>query len=664
MVSTFRKRTLSDERFQEERLRFEHYKSERSNFEKAAKESWELFHNTVDGTDTQYTQAQLNELKDNAAPDVSMNFMYPILQQQKALLTSDMPMGRVLPEGGEQDKQNAYIYEKLCNAIWRRSKANGVFDKAVKEMLVCGISALTIEPVSFYKPGMFELTIDHVSWENLFVDPDAKETGRGFRDAEAVIVAGRIPLRKAKNIYGYAPEEDRGELEPVIHDRNEEVKNPDVLLRKIYEKRYGVYMLGKAVISEPALEEGGDPILVTHTVRKVYQSPPGYDLDKLMERWKKEINATELLLLDAKPGVYVHLEMILGNRIQIYSEMLPLTEYPFAFFTPDDYNSPFIPSPASFLRAAQHAMNKFYQIVIVNALLSSNTRMIAPEGAITDKDEFLRNISAAGGLVEYLSDETLPNGGKPEPIQPQPLSNAFYTMAFDMKSFMEYNTGIFGVTQGDPSNAPDVYSSLQSLQSHSTVRSKNMRGRIERAMSYLWKTAMEYVQYFGDRTQIVRYLDDFSLEQQVPLEEILDDARILQYDVQTSVKTAFPTDRQEMVRVFQTALGQIGDSAFQRFGLRTMLELMDYPVTDELLKKMDINEQLSQQIAQLQEALKQADATIAELSQEVIVKEKKAMLAKFEAGLEGIKDKTEAKASLALGKLESGAGQQPATDEV
>jgi len=478
-----------------------------------------------------------------------------------------------------------------------------------------------------------------------------------------VIIASRIPMRKAKNLYGYAPEEDRGDLEPTVFDRNEEVKNPDILLRKIYEKRYGVYMLGRAVISVPSENPEEEPVLVTYNVRKVFQSSPSYDINQLTERWKKEIKATELLLLDARPGVYVNMEILLGNRWQIYNEMLPLLEYPFAFFTPDDYNSPFIPSPASFLRAAQHAMNKFYQIVIVNALLSSNTRMMAPEGAITDKDEYLRNISSAGGLVEYLSDETLPNGGKPEQIPVAQLSNAFYTMAFDMKNFMEYNSGIFGVTQGDPSNAPDVYSSLQSLQNHSTIRSKNMRARIERSMSYLWKGAMEYIQYFGDREQVVRYLDDFNVEENVPLLEILDDMRIITYDVQPSTKIAFPTDRQELVRVLETAIGQIGDPQFQRFGLRMMLKLMDYPVTDELLKEMNINEQLSAEVEKLQELLKQADATIKELAQEVIIKEKKAMMVKFEAGLQGVTDKAEAKAQLALGKLEQGT-PEPATDEV
>lgn len=663
-----KKRLISEEDARLELRRYEYYKSQRANrFDELAKESWELFHNAVDGTDTQYDRGQLAELEDNAAPDVSMNFIYPILQQQKALLTSDVPMGRVLAEGGAEDKQKAYVYEKLCNAVWRRSKASAAFDKAIKEMIICGISAMVIEPTSFYKPGVFELTIDHVSWENIFIDPDAKETGRGFRDAEAVIIAKRITQRKAENIYGYDYERDRHadhsqDFVPVVHDRDEEENNRDILLRTIYEKTAGVYLIGRVATT---MEMDGSMVGGTYTVRKVFKGR-AEDIDALREKWVKELKleeGSELYIIDAEPGVYVNIRTIIGSRTEIYNELLPLTEYPFAFFTADDYNSPYVPSPASYLRSAQHAMNKFYQIVIVNALLSSNTRMLAPEGAITDRDEFDRNIAAAGGLVEYRADETLPNGGRPEPIRPEPLSSAFYTMAFDMKNFMEYNSGIFGVTQGDPSNAPDVYSSLASLQSHATTRSKNIRARVERSMSYLWKAAMEYMQYFGDRNQIIRYLDDFGREEQVPVIDILDDQRILRFDVQTSVKVAFPTDRQEMVRVLQTALSQIGDPQFQKFGLRTMLEMMDYPITDELLKELDINDQLGQQLQQLQEQLRLADARIAELSQEVIVKEKKAILSKFEQQLDGIREKTQAKAELAIGKL----GQQqeePAVQEV
>lgn len=668
MSISYKKRVLPEQEAKAELKRYEYFRSQRATrFDELAKESWELMHNAVDGTDTQYDRGQLDELENNAAPDVSMNFIYPIVKQQQALLTADVPMGRVLAEGGEDDKPKSYVYEKLCNAIWRKSKAAASYDAAIKEMLVCGIGAMVVEPASFYRPGIFDLTIDQVSWESIFIDPDAKETGRGFRDAEAIIVAKRITQRKAKNMFGYDYNRDRlgdhsHDFQPIIHDRDEEEQNRDILYRVIYEKVAGVYVIGR--VSTTAYLSDGEMVGGTYTVRKVFKGRE-LDIDKLKEKWFRELGleeGSELFIVDAEPGVYVNVQAIIGARTEIYNELLPLTDYPFAFFTADDYNSPFIPSMVSYLRSAQNAMNKFYQITIVNGLLSSNSRMIAPEGAITDRDEYTRNAAAAGGLIEYRADETLPNNGAPIPVPPAPLNSAFYTMAFDMKSFMEYNSGIFGVTQGDSRDAPDVYSSLQSLQSHATTRSKNIRARVERAMSFLWKAAVEYVQYFGDRDQIVRYLDDFGTEQQVPIVEILEDQRIIRFDVQTSVKTSFPTDRQEMVRVFQTALSQIGDPQFQKFGLRTMLQMMDYPITDEVLKEMDINNQLGQQVEMLTEALKMAEARISELAQEVIVKEKKAAIQKFESDLEGIKNKTQAKAELALGKL----SQQPETaiDEV
>lgn len=641
-MEQYKPKKLSNDDEEFERLRFTHYQSERaSRFDSKAREAWELVHNAVDGTGTQYTQTQLNTLAEVGAPPVSMNYMYPILSQQKALLTADVPMGHVLPSH-EPDKSKSYLYDKLCNAVWRKSQAAPIFSKAVKEMLICGISALGPEPVSFYRPGIFDLTINHVSCFDLFIDPDSKETGRNFRDAEAIYIARLVPERKIRNIFGYVPTERANELLiDVLDARNEEQDNTDILVRDVYEKMMGTYVICKVLI------EGE-----WYPMRRVFEG----DLDDkaIMKRLEATKKGTTYQIAGITRRVYVRRRTILGSNRLIYEKMLPLTEYPFAIFTPDDYTSPFIPSPATYLREPQKATNKFYQIVLLNALLSSNTRFMGPEGSFVDKDAWARLSAVAGNTYEYRADPNLPNAGKPEVVSPLPLNSAFYTLAFGLKDFSEYISGIFGVTQGDPNGAPDVYSSVQSLQNHSTMRSKDIRKRIEMSMSYMWKTVLEYLQFYGNRDEMLRYIDDAGELQEIPFEQFMDDNSIIEYDVQNSVRAQFPTDRQEVVRFLQNTSGQTRDPNLQRFLIEKSFEYMDMPIGDELKKGLDTIANMSQQIEALTKDVENSQALIKELSKEIIIGEKRAAVREIQAEVRGMDSMAKARAEMALGKIADG----------
>lgn len=642
---------LSDTEAKFLKKRLEHYSAERSsNLDSRANESWELFHNAVEGTDTQFTQEQVDVLDQVGAPRISMNFMYPILSQTKALLSAEIPLGRVLPDGGDIDKAKAYVYDKLCTAIWRRAKAAPLFEKSVKEMLVCGISALIVEPKSFFKPGFFDLTIDHVSWKDLYIDPSAKATGQCFKDAEAIYVAKYLPRRKVENIYDVKLNDDsldeQAWLDKIGDEPNEEEDNRDILVYDVYEKVAGWYFLGREIVYNEETDINGQKVQRVageNIIRRVVEKQK--DVEKLSKQY-----ATVDIIQD----IYIRRRTVIGYDRIVEDIMLPLTEYPFAVFTPDDYDSPYLRSPAEYLREPQKAANKFYQIAILNALLASNTRYMAPKGAYVDKEKWENFAAAAGVALEYEGDETLHNGGKPEVISPMPLNSAFYQLSWDIKSMMEYISAMHGPTQGDPTNAPDAYSSLQSLQAHGSVRVKSMRQRIEIAMSILWKSVLDYVQFYGNREQIMRYTDDIGEIVEVDVGEVLNDASISRYDVQQGVKIHFPTDRQAFVQVLERLATNTGDQHFQRLLLKKIIEHQDYPVTDQLLKDIDVNEQMSQQISQLEEALEMANARVQQLAKEILIEKEQGVLEKARTKMAGVTAKAQAQIESAAGKLAEG----------
>lgn len=618
-----------------ERQRFEYYASERaSRLDYRAREAWELYHNDRDGTNTQYTQKQIEDLEDASLPQVSINYIHPIISNQKSVLTADRPAGRVIPAGGAADKTKAYLYDALLAAMWRFSLGDAHYRKAIKDMLIAYIGCMVVEPEGFYTPGRFRLSYSHVSWDDLYIDPSAKLSGLSFQDAEAIIVAKNVPARKVQNIYGFLPDDKGQSLKTDFQEVSEEQNNQRVLIRNVYEKVYGIYGL----FHVPNEAHEGHYI-----TRRVFAGERS--LDAFREKY-------EARLVDYREGVYVRRRTIIGMDDLYEEKILPLTVYPTGVYTPDDYNSPFGKAPVEYMREMQKALNKFIQLTIHNASLSSNTRFTAPFGAIVNKDALTKYGATAGTVVEYKPNPNLPNGGKPEPIPPMPLASAWYQLGMEMKADMEYSAGRPGFVQGDPSEAPDTARASMQVGEYANLRPRDMKARCETTTTFLTRASMEYISFFGDRGEVVRYLDDREEFVDIPLEAILDDTRIIDHDVVPTVRTTLPTDRIEMKESLKLAMQQTADPRWQESIFEELIEHQDTAVADRLRKKYDVVREMQSQIQQLEEENKKKEAIIDRLSTEVIYNKQQVAIARAEGDIKARKESTLAKMDVALGMLE------------
>lgn len=634
------KRRLTKDEAEAELTRFTYYSSERhSRLDGRAKEAWELGHNSRDNTGTQYTQEQVRMMEQVGAPVVSVNYIYPILAQEKAILTNDRPMGKVVPAGGDGDKTKAYTWEKILNAMWRASYGDAHYRQTVKDSLFCYWGGMIVEPTSFYRRGKFRLTYQNVPWNEIYLDPSAKMSGLSFQDAEAMYIAKFIPKRKCQNIYGFAPDDNGEFLHSDLWDMTEEEDNRRVLIRDIYTKEYGIY--GLMTVPDPVNE-------TTFVTRKVFAS------EQEMDAFRAKHGAQ---LTDYVEDIFVRRLHVLGYDHVTEDVLLPLTVYPLVIYTPDDYNNPFGRSPAEYLREPQKALNKFVQTTILNAMLSSNVRFLGPRGAFPDKDAWTKNAAVAGGTVEYTPDPSLPDGGKPEQIKPLPLASAWYQLADMMKYAMEYMSGFPPFLQGDPTQTPNTATGAAAVSNAGGLRPKDIKLRYETVTTFLWKASMEYISYYADRAEIVRYLDDFNRLQEIPLNTILDDRSIQLHDVNVAAKVSLPSDRMEMRESVKLAMQQTADPNWQKLMFEELMNLQDSPVNDELRQRIDVNSQLSQQLQQMMEENKDLQALVDRLSTEVIVGEKKVAIEKFKGDLNTLKAETKAKAQVALAKVEGQQGE-------
>jgi hypothetical protein len=630
----FEKKKLPEKEAKFELKRFEHYATSRNKMDRRNKENWELLHNDRDSTDTQYTDKQVAELRSVGAPLVSMNVIYPIISHNTGLITADPPMGRVVPVN-DMDKDKAFLWERLLDAIWRTSKTRMAFTKFTKEVLTCWYSGLVIEPVSFYKPGIFNLTISHVPFDEIFIDPDSRETGLNFRDAEAIYIAKMIPKRKAANIFGFTPETESNMFYYELFNRAEEDDNKSVLLRDVYEKKFGYYTVERM--------RGSDQVIRRVLTEKQFKRQQGLTV------------SAESEIVNFREGVYVNRRMILGDDIQLSEHFLPLTEFPIAIGTADDFNSPYGKSPVEYLREMQKALNKFWQIVYINAALGSNTRFMGAKGSFVDKDAWAKYGAVAGHTYEYNADPELPNGGKPETIKPEGLNSAFYQMGEQIKAMMEYSSSTYPVAMGDASGAPSTVGGLQALQSAGTIRTKAIKARLAQSIGLgLWTPGIQYVAFFADRKGVHRFLDDAEELQEIQFDKLLDDWEIPEFDLETSIKTSLPSDRERLLGLMQTMVSQASDPQMQRVAFEESLKLQDFPIMDKLTKKLDTVANLTQQLQQANESVEKLQKLVEGLSQDVIINKEKTMLTKAQGDLDVLTTKAQASYQIAEGKLAQG----------
>ena len=149
---------------------------------------------------------------------------------------------------------------------------------------------------------------------------------------------------------------------------------------------------------------------------------------------------------------------VAGN-VTLYDIFLPngITEYPVIPFHYKWTGTPYPISAVSPLIGKQREINKSHQLMVHNASLGSSLRWLHEEGAI-DTDYWEKYSSSPGALLPVR-----PGSIPPTPVQPAPLSNAFYQIVQEGKGDMEYLAGIYSSMQGDTGSQHETYRGMLAI---------------------------------------------------------------------------------------------------------------------------------------------------------------------------------------------------------
>ena len=310
-----------------------------------------------------------------------------------------------------------------------------------------------------------------------------------------------------------------------------------------------------------------------------------------------------------------------GDKI-IYEYVLPdvIEEYPIIPFHYKWTGTPYPVSAVSPLIGKQQEINKAHQIMVHNASLGSSLRWMYEEGSI-DTELWERYSSAPGALLPIRPGIT-----PPTPVQPAPLSNAFFTITQQGKQDMEYLAGIYSSMMGDASGASETYRGMLALDEYGTRRIKQwMKNSIEPALREVGRLVMQFSQGTYSAHKRFRIVQPNAIqeekEQQINIPIYNDmgeaigksmDIASVRFDVRIISGSTMPINRwaylEELKQLMQ--MGVIDDIA--------LLAETDLKNKEKIVERKSIYSQLQGQVQQLSEAVKDKDGTIETLERQLV----------------------------------------------
>ncbi len=311
-----------------------------------------------------------------------------------------------------------------------------------------------------------------------------------------------------------------------------------------------------------------------------------------------------------------------GDDVFLYEYVLPYEHYPIIPIPYTYTGNPYPMSAVVPLIGKQQEINKAHQIMIHNANLASNLRWLYEEGSIPE-DEWEQYSSSAGALLKYRQ-----GFAPPTPVQPAAINNAFYTITQEGKGDVEYISGVHSSMMGVSNSQPETYRGLLANDEYGTRRIKAWMGSIvEPSLEHLGRVFKEVSQSTYTVHKVFRIVqpeagkgdDERQSEMNIPIYNDYGEAigKWLDYgssrfDVKLVAGATMPVNRwallEEYFRWFQAGL--IDDIA--------MLGETDVRNKDGILKRKSLYSQLQQQIAQMEEALKDKEGTVETLSRQLV----------------------------------------------
>ena len=242
------------------------------------------------------------------------------------------------------------------------------------------------------------------------------------------------------------------------------------------------------------------------------------------------------------------------------------------------------------------------------------------EGSV-DTDYWEKYASSPGALLPIR-----PGAAPPTPVQPAPLSNAFFTIVQEGKGDMEYLAGIYSSMQGDTQQQHETFRGMLALDEYGTRRIKQwLNNSLEPALRQLGRVVKQYSQAIYTAHKVFRIVQPNAIQDQkdveinVPIYNDLGEAigkfndySAAKFDVRIVSGSTLPVNRWAYIAELKELMqmGVIDDIA--------LLAETDLKNKENIIKRKSLYSQLQGQVSSMEQQLKDQAGTIETLERQLV----------------------------------------------
>ena len=606
-----------------------------------------------------FSEEEMNALAERNQSAIPLDRLYSAIEQFKAIITSKPPKFAAV---GREDSDNklANVWKVILEYIWDLSDGNETFKQVIHDYAVTGLGYFYTYIDSEADYGRGEVKFTYIDPFRVTVDPNARS--RWFDDASGIMLSTIFTKQQLLDLYPQLGEVLEGEESAIIDDietlSNEEdypsstnaaakVRfTPDVI------KDYDTFETDKY-----RLIESFSKIKVPYFRMVNLQSGDEKIVDEqalasLMEDERTRL-AVEEGMIDFVQVMQTRIKLTCCvGQVILYERILNTDVYPIVPAPNIWTNTPYPMSDIRKNKDFQRFLNKTVSLITSHAQASSGLKLLVPQGSVQDMEELERDWANPNATIEYD-----PSLGEPHFPSPQPLANSILQLPQMIEKYIDLNMGIFEMMQGNTEVAPRTSSATMMLEDFGQRRSKSKLRDIEGSLKRLGRVVYNLAKSHYDFKKTFRIvqpnndIDEYTINKRLyddkskELMSIENDITIGQFDIRVVGNSTMPSNKWGEWNVYM--------EAFQAGLIDRQEALKKTEIFDKsgVLQRMDIVQQLQQQLAGAQEQIKKMSGDLQTRDRESVNLRKVAEVEKFKGKLKEQELTTKSDSKLAVGKL-------------
>ena len=606
-----------------------------------------------------FSESEQDELQSRNQSDIPLDRIYSAIEQFKAIITSKPPKFSAMPRE-DSDSDLANVWKVILEYIWNISDGNEIFKQVIHDYAVTGLGYFYAYTDIEADYGRGEIKFTYVDPFRVIVDPNARS--RYFDDATGMMLSTIFTKFQLLDLYPQLKEEQ--EDGKMMIDLIEGYREDDTFPSPLNTRTKGSFT--PDYIKDADKGEGSEKYQLIEYFHKV--KVPYYRILNVENQEERILDSSNMEQFIATPEMQnalqsglleivevtqtrIQLTCTLGQTI-LYERILNTDKYPIVPVPNIWTNTPYPMSDVRKNKDFQRFLNKTMSLITSHAQASSGLKLLIPQGSVDDIEELERDWANPNATIEYD-----PSFGEPHFPSPQPLSNSVMQLPQLIEKYIDLNMGIFEMMQGNTEVAPKTSSATMMLEDFGQRRSKSKLRDIEGSLRrlgqviynlskehYTFRKVFRIVQPNNDMSE---YMVNHYNDKSQAIGEMMNDLSVGQYDINIIGNSTMPSNRWGEWSIYM--------EAYQAGLIDRTEALMKTDIFDKegVLQRMDIVQQLQQQLQQAQEAVKNLQGDLQTANRESGSARKRTEVEKFKAELKSHESQTKSATNLAVSKLEN-----------